>query len=185
MLPDNLFLNLIDLDLQERILNCNDRDRDATDAIKLLLDQSPTALRHEKGDWTLEKVNGQNALYFKGKNYIPRDDILRRDIAKMFHDHETAGHPGELETFNSIQQHYWWPGLRTFVKNYVQGCGICQQFKIDRNPSKPSFLPTEGAKTTRPFAYCSMDLITDLPPAEGFDSILVVVDQGVKDLVRG
>jgi hypothetical protein len=97
----------------------------------------------------------------------------------MFHDHDTAGHPGELETFNSIRQHYWWPGLRSFVKNYVQGCGTCQQFKIDRHPSKPAFVPTEGGATTRPFANCSMDLITDLPPAEGFDSILVMVDQGL------
>ena len=37
----------------------------------------------------------------------------------------------------------------------------------------------EGAKSTRPFANCSMDLITDLPLSEGFDSILVVVDQGL------
>ena len=98
---------------------------------------------------------------------------------EMFHDHETAGHPGELETYNTIRQHYWWPGLCTFVKNYVQGCGTCQQFKIDRHPSKPAFLPMEGAKSTRPFANCSMDLITDLPLSEGFDSILVVVDQGL------
>ena len=37
----------------------------------------------------------------------------------------------------------------------------------------------KSAKNTRPFAHCSMDLITDLPPVEGFDSILVVVDQGL------
>ena len=37
----------------------------------------------------------------------------------------------------------------------------------------------EGVKLIRPFAYCSMDLITDLPPVNGFDSILVVVDQGL------
>ena len=97
----------------------------------------------------------------------------------MFHDHEIAGHPGELEMYNTIRQHYWWPGLHTFSKNYVQGCGAYQQFKIDRHPSKPAFLPTEGAKSTRPFANCSMDLITDLPLSEGFDSILVVVDQGL------
>ena len=58
------------------------------------------------------------------------------------------------------------------MKNYVQGCGICQQFKIDRQP-------TEGASTTRPFANCSMDFITDLPPVKGHDSILVIVDQGL------
>ena len=130
-------------------------------------------------DWTTEKHNGRNVLFYKGKNYIPRNMELRQDIVKMFHNHKMAGHPGELETYNSVRQHYWWPGLRTFIKNYIKGCGICQQFKIDRNPSKPAFLPTEGAKSTRPFAKFSMDLITDLPLAEGHNSILVVVDQGL------
>ena len=130
-------------------------------------------------DWTTEKFRDKNIFFYKGRNYIPKDGALQQDIAKMFHDHETAGHPGELETYNAIRQYYWWPGLRTFVKNYVQGCGICQQFKIDRHPSKPAFLPTEGAKSTRPFANCSMDLITDLPLADRFDSVLVMVDQGL------
>ena len=98
---------------------------------------------------------------------------------KTFHDHKTAGHPGEIGTYNAIRQHYWWPGLQNSVKNYVQGCGTCQQFKIDRTPSKPAYIPTEGAISTRPFANCSMDLIMDLPLAEGYDSILVMVDQGL------
>jgi Integrase zinc binding domain len=85
----------------------------------------------------------------------------------MYHDHETAGHPGELETYNGIRQNYWWPGLQTFVKNYVQGCGTCQQFKINRSPSNPAYIAIEGVNNTRPFAKCSMDLITDLPPVEG------------------
>ena len=51
--------------------------------------------------------------------------------------------------------------------------------KTEQHNYKPAFLPTEGAKTTRPFAYCSMDFITDLPSVQNFDSILVVVDQGL------
>ena len=99
--------------------------------------------------------------------------------SKDFHDHEMADHPGELETYNSVKQHYWWPGMQTFIKNYVQGCGICQQFKIHRSPANPMYLPIEEAKTTQPFANCSMDLITDSPLVNGYDSILVVVDQGL------
>jgi hypothetical protein len=41
-------------------------------------------------------------------------------------------------------------------------------------------MPIKGAKLTQPFASCSMDLITDLPPVDGCDSILVVVDTGNK-----
>jgi Integrase zinc binding domain len=97
----------------------------------------------------------------------------------MYHDHKTAGHPGELETYNGVRQHYWWPGLQMFVENYMQGCGICQQFKINQSPSNPAYIAIERANTTRPFARCSMDLITNLPLVEGYDSILVVVDQGL------
>ena len=154
-------------------------DKDATEALITLLDQKSTSLRTGLEDWTTEKFGDKNVLFFKGKNYIPKDDTLQQDITRMFHGHETAGHPRELEMYNAIRQHYWWPGLRTFVKNYVQVCGACQQFKIDRHPLKQAFLPTEGAKLTRPFANCSMDLITDLPLSGGFDSILVVVDQGL------
>jgi hypothetical protein len=63
-------------------------------------------------------------------------------------------------------------------ESLFQGCGTCQQFKIDRNPSKPVFMPIKVVKSTRPFASCSMDLITDLPPVDDCDSILVVVDRG-------
>ena len=38
---------------------------------------------------------------------------------------------------------------------------------------------TYPLKVTRPFANCSIDLITDLPPVGEYDSILVVVDQGL------
>jgi len=172
MLPDDMFLNLIDMDLQEKIAISDDLDGNAAEALKLLLEKAPTEMTTGLENWKVEDYNGRNILFFKGKNYIPRNMELRREIVRMFHDHETAGHPGEIGTYNAVQQHYWWPGLRTFVKNYVQGCGICQQFKIDRTPSKPAYIPTEGARSTRPFANCSMDLITDLPPAGGYDSIL-------------
>src|ERR1700734_95526 len=179
VLPDHMFVNLLDVDLQRRIAAADELDTNASEVLKILLGTGPAVLRNDLSDWTTEDFGGKPVLFYKGKNYIPKDLDLRRDIVKQFHNHETAGHPGELETYNAVRQHYWWPGLRTFVKNYVQGCGACQQFKIDRSPSKPSYLPTEGATTTRPFAYCSMDLITDLPPADGHDSILVVVDQGL------
>ena len=124
MLPNNLFINLIDLDLQKHITNCKDMDQDVTEALLLLLEQKPATLKNDLEDWAVEKVDNKNILFFKGKNYIPQDDNLQWDIAKMFHDHKTAGHLGELETFNSIQQHYWWPGLRPFVNHSMKGCGM-------------------------------------------------------------
>ena len=46
MLPNSLFINLIDLDLQKCITNCKDMDQDATKALMLLLEQKPATLRN-------------------------------------------------------------------------------------------------------------------------------------------
>jgi Integrase zinc binding domain len=114
----------------------------------LLQEEGPTSIQNDLEDWKIEEVDDQKMIFYKGKQYVPKDQELRRDIFKIFHDHETAGHPGELETYNSVKQHYWWPGPGIFVKNYVKGCRICQQFKIDQNPSHLSFIPVEGAIST-------------------------------------
>jgi len=184
MLPNNLFINLIDMELQQKIANSTDLDIDAANTLKAILGQAPTALQKDLEDWKIDIFDDKNILFYQGKNYIPKNAELRKEIVQLYHDGINAGHPGELETLNAVKEHYWWPGMRSFIKNYVKGCGICQQFKINRNPSNPSYNPIAGPTTTRPFANCSMDMITDLPPIELengmiIDSIMVVVDHGL------
>ena len=116
LLPEHMFINLIDTNLEDRIANVENYDFDVKNALEMLLEKGPLTLQQDLEDWKLEKHNDKNVLFYKNKNYIPNDLDLRRDVTKMFHDHETAGHPGELETYNSIKQHYWWPGMRTFIK---------------------------------------------------------------------
>ena len=69
MLPDHLFTNLINVDLQNRIASTKDLDFDAVEAIKGLLEQGPTTLRHDLSDWKIEDYDGKNILFYKGKNY--------------------------------------------------------------------------------------------------------------------
>jgi hypothetical protein len=45
LLPDKLFVNLIDFDLQRRIAESDSYDSTAADAIKLLLTDSPSAAK--------------------------------------------------------------------------------------------------------------------------------------------
>ena len=44
MLPDDLFLNLIDLELQKKIAISDDLDGNAAEALKLLLETVPTSM---------------------------------------------------------------------------------------------------------------------------------------------
>ena len=73
MLPDNMFPNLIDMDLQQKIAMTDDLDGSAAEALKLLLETAPTSMTKGLEDWKFETTNGQNILFFKGKNYINKD----------------------------------------------------------------------------------------------------------------
>jgi len=106
VLSDKLFINLVDLELQKKILSSEDYDTEATDVIKLLIEDGPTNLQKELGEWTVQEIDGRNLLFFQGRNYVPRDRELRREILQQYHDAPTVGHPGEIETYNSISKHY-------------------------------------------------------------------------------
>jgi len=187
LLPDNLFINLINMELQEKIANSMDMDIDAANALKTLLGQAPTNLWKDLEDWTIDIFNDKNILFYQGKNYVPKDYNLRKEIVERCHNPISARHPGEIETLNAVKEHYWWPGMRSFIKSYVKGCRVCQQFKINQNPSNPSYNQIPGPTTMRPFANCSMDLITDLPlialeNGTIIDTLMVMVDHG---LIKG
>ncbi|KAJ2927416.1 hypothetical protein H1R20_g9679, partial [Candolleomyces eurysporus] len=161
--------SLFDATLREEIILKTQETSSMTEFPSLLKGELPENWnRHETKEGTL--------YLHKGRVYIPSDQTLRKKITKLFHDSPTAGHPGQQATRLAIQRHYYWPGLTHFVNRYVRGCAACQQNKINRRPTKPPLFPIEASAEPRPFAQCSMDLITDLPISKGFDSILVIVD---------
>ncbi len=175
-LPDNLWIRLLDTELWDAVAKGLTNDSTAQEAMKRLskTEVSPT-------NWTLEN-SGQDSttpfLFYNGRLYIPDEIDLRRQIVRDHHDTPTAGHPGVLATCRSIRTSYWWPGLSSFVRNYVTGCGVCQQFKVNTQLSKPSLVPID-ALSSRIFGQVGIDFMTDLLESEDYDSIMVTVDHGL------
>ena len=58
MLPDNMFLNLIYMDLQQKIAMTDDLDDGTAEALKLLLETAPTSMTKGLEDWKIETTNG-------------------------------------------------------------------------------------------------------------------------------
>ena len=115
---------------------------------------------------------------FAKKIYLEDDLLLRREAIKELHDTPTAGHPGIANTWELVRQHYEGPRLQQFVEEYVKGCAKCQESKTNVHQVKAPLQHFDTAVDQGPFQYISMDLITDLPKSDGFDSILTIVDQG-------
>ncbi len=174
-LPEELWIQLLDMGLQDTVAKAQLSDRHAQDVLSQLSDSmQPTS------KWTLERgLNDSKTLFYTECMYIPDDIGLRRQIVSDHHDSPSAGHPGILATTRSVRLSYYWPGLQQFVRNYVNGCSQCQQFKINTRPTKPTLFPIPSG-SHRLFGSIGIDFMTDLPLSEdGFDSIMVVVDHGL------
>jgi hypothetical protein len=115
-----------------------------------------------------------------GKIHDPEDQALHLDILKLHHDTPIAGHPGREKTHELVQRCYTWPGMRTFVKEYTNRCERCARMKPSNLAPLGRLRPLELPDI--PWAEVTADFTTDLPLSNGFDSILVVVDQFSKEV---
>jgi len=121
----------------------------------------------ELDEWTKE-----------GRLVIPPVETLKREILQLLHDAPTAGHPGRDETFAQVSHSYWWPGMCTWIMDYVAGCATCQQNKNVTHRTRTPLYRITTPDNTLPFQQIALDLITGLPPNGLYDSILTIVDHG-------
>jgi hypothetical protein len=68
------------MELQKKIANAKNMDYDTAEAIKKLLEQEPKEAKKNLIDWEVEEFERENVLFYKGKNYVPIDVELRREI---------------------------------------------------------------------------------------------------------
>jgi hypothetical protein len=100
---------------------------------------------------------------------------MRENLLKEKHSGGLAGHFGHDKTFSKLNVSYFWLGMRTNVKIFVDRCRIFQHTKGKRQNTglyQPLPIPE------RSWDAVSMDFILGLPRTQrGFDSIFVVVDR--------
>jgi hypothetical protein len=112
--------------------------------------------------------------------YVPPGEI-RTLILTEGHAAVYRGHLGVQKTKEFLSRYCWWPGFHKSIGDFVATCPVCQ---LTKGTSKLPFgLLTPLSIPTAPWQSVSLDLITDLPVSNGFDSITVVVDRLTKMLV--
>jgi len=117
-------------------------------------------------------------MYKEGKVYMPKDDMLRVEIIRLHHNTPVGGHGGQWKMVELVTRNFWWPGVTREVKRYVEGCDSCQRNKNRTEQPAGKLMPNSIPE--KPWTHISADFITKLPIAQGYDSILVVVDRLTK-----
>lgn len=172
LLPNDMFVKSIDLELEGRIRTMLEKDQIITDTLKALKEGLLMPMNSSLDDWSFE--NG--VIYFRNKCYIPPNQDLQREVVRRYHNLRPMGHPGQFGTLELVRREYWWPGMAMFVCNYVRGCAVCQQTKINTHPTRLLLMAIPAKANAYPFKTTTMDFITDLLPSNGFDSIMVMAD---------
>ena len=167
-----MVINTLDLTLAHHIKSSSAPDPFVLKALAALDDGSPLFTCTSLSDWSFD--NGH--LYFCNRMFIPPS--AHSTLLHSIHSSPFSGHMGVFHTKAVLEQDFWWPGLSTFVKHFITGCPVCQQTKANTHPVIPPLLPIKST-VSLPFKQLSVDLITDLPPSSGFDSVMVVVDHGL------
>ena len=64
LLPEGLFLNLLDIDLQQQIAEAKDINFDVNLVLQTLLNKGPNIMRNDLFDWMIEKTDKGNILFY-------------------------------------------------------------------------------------------------------------------------
>ncbi|QRW23686.1 Retrotransposable element Tf2 protein [Rhizoctonia solani] len=132
-------------------------------------DNAPPSIRKAYRDYDWE----EELLWYRGKLVVPDSEPLKERILKEFHDSPLAGHPGQQRTLELISRSYWWPGMKSSAKEWVECCPTCQA-------NRRACVPTIALKPLEvppfPFHTISYNFITGFPKSNGHNAILVVID---------
>ncbi|KAF8756853.1 hypothetical protein RHS01_03813 [Rhizoctonia solani] len=174
MLPSEVFANTSEMVL-EIVTEIRDKLRDDPSLEPIIqfltedADNAPPSIWKAYQDYDWE----EDLLWYRGKLVVPDSEPLKEQLLKEFHDSPLAGHPGQQRTLELLSRNYWWPGMKSSAKEWVECCPICQANRRAHAPVialKPLEVPPF------PFHTISYDFITGFPKSNGHDAILVVID---------
>ena len=113
--------------------------------------------------------------------YILNNTNLCLRVLQYHHNHVLAEHLGQNKTLELIQRYYTWLNIHDNIQKFYKSCIICMRSKPQRH--KPY-----GSLQQLPILEClwnsiSINFIKKLSFSSGFDTILVIVDCLLKQVI--
>jgi len=111
------------VDLLGEVRKSKVKDDEVVKAVEEMKRAGVKILRNE--EW--KEVDG--IMYKERKVYVSKDDKLKAEIIRLYHNMPVGGHGGQWKIVELVTQNFWWPGITKEVKRYVEGCDACQRNK--------------------------------------------------------
>ena len=127
----------------------------------------------------------QNILVRSWEQNTPENPIwlacipesIQEEIIGLCHDPPESGHLGAQKTLQRIRTAFYFPKMDLKTKLHVAACHVCLK---KRRPHKTLKAPITPFAGTSPGEIVFMDIMEALPVANGFKSILIIIDSFTK-----
>jgi hypothetical protein len=91
---------------------------------------SEKPILRDRSQWTNYMI--EDGLLFWGSQLCIQKCSMRENLLKEKHSGGLARHLSHDKTFSKLNGAYFWPGMRTYVKKFVDRCRICHHTKERR-----------------------------------------------------
>ena len=98
------------VDLLEEVRKSRVKDDEVVKAVEEMKRAGVKMLRDE--EW--KEVD--SIMYKEGKVYVLKDDKLRAEIIRLYHDMSVREHGGQWKMVELVTRNFWWPGITKEVK---------------------------------------------------------------------
>ncbi|XP_050924947.1 uncharacterized protein LOC108874699 [Lates calcarifer] len=110
--------------------------------------------------------------------FVP--EPVRSPVLQWGHSSKVACHPGFHRTLALLRQRFWWPSMSADTKEFVSACSVCARNKSSHRA--PAGLLRPLPIPHRPWSHIAVDFVTGLPPSDGNNTILTVIDRFSKSV---
>ena len=133
----------------------------------------------EKPEVYLKGLRVENRLLMKGNRlWVANEDQLQLKVIKEIHDQPAVGHPGTERTLKMARRHYYWPGMKEMIQQFIPNCHVCKQAKAARDTYHGLLQPLPVPE--RAWTDITMNFVVGLLKCEAYrqiyDAILMIID---------
>jgi len=111
---------------------------------------------------------GDRVVIAENSTWIPK-------LLEEYNQTPQGGHAGFYRTYRSLVANLYWKGMKNMVQQFVRACDTCQRQKYIATTPNGLLQPLQIPE--RVWEDISMDFITGLSKAKGYEALLVVVDR--------
>ena len=121
----------------------------------------------KKPEVYLKGLRVENGLLMKGNRlWVADEDQLQLKVIKEIHDQPAVGHPGMERTLEMVQHHYYWPGMKEMIQQFIRNCHVYKQAKAVRDTYHSLLQPLPVPE--RAWTDITIDFVMGLPKCEAY-----------------